>query len=116
MQVQVRVCLLSGIAIIGALAYGSAWVAVSAAYGSRNADSYAILFLLTLPAIVLSAAGWVWAWRRPNRGSGLLLTIGGLVMAGWGLFVAIDMGPGWLLAGLVILASGIYLLRRGPAR
>lgn len=105
---------LSALGIAGAVVYGIVWVGVAAAQGSRNTDSYVYLGLLTLPLVAVSAGGWIWARHKPALG-GLLLTVGGLLMAGWGLFIAVDVGPGWLLSGLAVLAGGVAALRRRPS-
>lgn len=105
--------LLAAAGLIVAVAYGIAMVGIAATQGSRNTDSYIALCLVTSPLVVVSAAGWLWARRGAARG-GLLLTAGGLLMAGWGLFVAVDIGPGWFLSGLAVFAGGLALLCRRP--
>lgn len=103
--------LVGALGILAGVAYGVVWVALAAAQGSRNTDTYVRLLLLTSPLLVVSAVGWTATSRHPAVGR-LLLTLGGFLLAAWGLFLAIDIGPGWFLSGLIILAGVLPSFRR----
>jgi len=100
--------------VIGAFLYWLIWVAADAAQGSPNTDAYLLLGLVvTVPLLLLASVGCL-AYRRWHRAGASLIALSGLLLAGWGLFIAIDIGPGWFLSGLAILAGGLITLPNYP--
>jgi hypothetical protein len=97
--------------IIGAVTYWVAWTLSAAAEQSRNTDNYLWLGLLTLPLVIVAAVGCAWASAQPRRG-GALMIFGGALLTLWGAFISIDIGPGWFLAGLAVVAGGFGILKR----
>jgi hypothetical protein len=103
---------LAGLAgIAGAVTYWVVWTSTAAAQQSRNTDAYVWLGLFTLPLVIVAAVGYAWAPAQPRWGSALVIFSGALLTL-WGAFVTIDIGPGWFLAGLAVLAGGLGTLRR----
>ena len=100
--------------IVGAVAYGVAWISLAAAQGSRNTEAYLWLGLMTLPLVVVGAAGYARMPAQPRWGGALML-FGGALLTAWGFFIWIDVGPGWFLSGLAVLAGGFASLKR-PVR
>jgi hypothetical protein len=99
------------VGIVGALVYGAVWISLAAAQHSRNTDAYLWLGSFTLPLVIVAAVGCAWAPAQPRWGSALVIFSGALLTL-WGAFVTIDIGPGWFLAGLAVLAGGLGTLRR----
>ena len=107
--------LIALLGIIGAVAYGVALVSLAAAQEWRDAEPFLWLGLLTLPLVVLGAAGYAWAAARP-RGGGAVMLFAGALLTAWGFFIWIDVGPGWFLSGLAVLAGGFASLKRSTLR
>jgi hypothetical protein len=97
--------------IAGAVTYWAVWTSTAAAGQSPNTDAYLRLGLVTLPLVIVGAFGYAWAPAQARWGSALVIFSGALLTL-WGAFVTIDIGPGWFLAGLAVLAGGLAILRR----
>ncbi|MGQ9573441.1 MAG: hypothetical protein ACUVV3_09750 [Dehalococcoidia bacterium] len=97
--------------IAGAVTYWAVWTSTAAAEQSPNTAAYVWLGLVTLPLTVVAAVGYAWAPAQPRWG-GALVIFSGALLALWGAFITIDIGPGWFFAGLAVLAGGFGILRR----